>query len=138
MSRQAFEFAATIPAGTAIASPVTIPTTFHQREVNAIRWIIPPGALGVVGFYIGMRGLQLFPSSTGTWFVRSGHAGGVSVEDMPNTGDWSVTGYNTGAFNHTIYVTFEVSLIKREPSSPELSSLYDLSEFLFDPADRYA
>src|SRR5579859_3683926 len=107
MAEQAFEFAVTIPAGTPVAAPVTTITSIRQRRITAIRWIVPPGSLGVVGFYIGMRGVQLLPSASGTWFIRSGNAGGLASENLPTSGDWSVTGYNTGAFNHTVYVTFE-------------------------------
>lgn len=138
MARQAFEFPVTIPAGTAIATPITFTTNFHQRRVDAIKWVVPPGALGVVGFYIGMRGVQVFPSSTGTWFIRSGSSGGVSTDNLPTSGDWSVTGYNTGAFPHTVYVTFEVSLIEHEISEFELSTLYELSSFDDEMMDRYA
>ena len=69
----------------------------------------------MVGIQIGARTVPVLPSNTGAFYVRSGAAQGTDVIDLPNTGDWSVIGYNTGSFNHTIQVTFTVRRIVEPP-----------------------
>lgn len=100
------EFAVTIPAGTAKATPQVTPTTFDDMVIDRIEWYFPQGSAGVVGVQIGARSVQVLPTNTGTYFVRSGDSTGFDVTDLPTTGDWSVIGYNTGLFPHTVYVTF--------------------------------
>jgi hypothetical protein len=99
-------FAVTIPAGTPKAAPLVTVTRFNQNVVERIEWVFPDGCNGQVGIQIGARATPVLPGDVNQFFVRSGAAQGFDLEDMHNTGDWSVIGYNTGVFPHTILVTF--------------------------------
>ena len=113
-------FAVTIPAGTLQSAPLVTPVQFETNIVDRIDWVFPGGCNGVVGIQIGSRSVPVLPSNPGAFYVRSGAAQGTAVEDLPNTGDWSVIGYNTGSFNHTVQVTFTVRRIVEPPKDPML------------------
>ena len=103
-----YPFDVTIPAGTPIATPVTVLTQFEANTVDRIEWNFPPGCQGLVGIQIGSRSVPVIPSNRSQWLIRSGEGSGIAVTELHNTGDWSVIGYNTGAFDHAIHVVFHV------------------------------
>lgn len=115
-------FDVTIPAGTPKTKPLVVPTTFNARIVDSIRWEFPAGCNGQVGIQIGSRNLPILPLAVGEYFVHSGGASGYDVRDMPDGGDWSVIGYNTGVFPHTIRVDFRLSVLP--PKTPEARYIY--------------
>lgn len=108
-------FDVTIPAGTPKLAPVTRITRFDQGIVTSIEWLFPEGCQGMVGIQLGSRSVSVLPNDPTQFYVRSGSAGGVQVEEMHNTGDWSVIGYNTGTFDHTIHVTYRAHRIPTPP-----------------------
>lgn len=113
---EAHEFAVTIPAGTAKTAPLTVATRIPPRRVAEIRWLIPPGPSGLAGWRITMGGVQVIPVNAGQWLVRDGHYATAALARLPDSGAWDVTGYNTGKYPHTIYVTFLVEVIR--PPAP--------------------
>ena len=123
-------FQATIPAGTAQAAPVTIDTGFDSRIVESIRLRIPPGPAGFMGFQLWVKGGQVIPIERGQWIVDDDAQINLDVSSMPETGAWQVVGYNTGAFDHSVYVTFGLNLVTANtpvlppppPSNAALSS----------------
>jgi len=115
---EAYEFAVTIPAGTPKTAPLTVPTVIPTRRVAEIRWLIPPGPSGLAGWRITMGGVQVIPVNLGTWLVRDGHYATAALARLPTSGGWDVTGYNTGKYPHTIYVTFLVEAIRPVPQLP--------------------
>ena len=119
--RDAYAFDVTIPAGTPVAAPVTVDTSFPPRRVWAIHWRVPPGAAGLMGFRITSGGAQVFPVKPGTWLIRSGDAETLPVAGAHDSGKWDVTGYNTGVFPHTIHVVYHTEVITPEP--PRLALL---------------
>jgi hypothetical protein len=106
MFTQVRYFDVTIPAGTPKASPLVSLIQFAPRVVTRIDWLFPHGCQGLVGIQIGARGIPVIPGSIGQFIVRSGDSAGVNLEGMHETGDWSVIGYNTGSFSHTVHLTF--------------------------------
>lgn len=122
-------FQVTIPAGTPQATPLVTPTTFEPNTVERIQWLFPQGCNGMVGIQIGARAVPVLPPNGVNWYRHSGGASGIDVTDMPNTGDWSVIGYNTGANPHTIDVTFIVHRTAKEPPLFTLLNDADLSSF---------
>lgn len=112
------EFVVTIPAGTPVANPVTIQTRMPQRHVVGIQWTIPPGPSGKAGWRITMGGVQVIPANLGAWIIRDGNADGSELERLPSSGAWDVTGYNTGIYPHSLYVTFYVNVIRPAPVRP--------------------
>jgi hypothetical protein len=123
-----YTFAVTIPAGTLPSAPLVTPTQFETNELRRVEWVFPGGCNGVVGIQIGARSVPVLPSSPAQFHVRSGAAEGLDVSEFPNTGDWSVIGYNTGSFPHTIQVTFHVARI--EPQTKDAFLINDTTPYL--------
>lgn len=105
---QVFQFAVTIPAGTPQASPLVTLTQFEPNIVDRVRFVFPHGCNGLVGIRIGARGVPILPLGGVTWFTTSGLEHVLDVQDMHETGDWSVIGYNTGVNPHTVQVAYHV------------------------------
>lgn len=101
-------FAALIPAGTPIATPVTVALTMPAREVRHVRVRIPPGPNGQVGFAVGMAGVSVLPVNVGQWIIGNDEVIDWDVAGLPDSGAWQLIGYNLGVQPHTIYVTFSV------------------------------
>lgn len=106
-------FDVTIPAGTPKANPLVTLTQFEPNIVERIDWIFPDGCAGQVGIQVGARATPIIPDQRGQFVVRSGDSSGYDTAGVHVTGDWSVIGYNTGAFAHTIHVTFRVRRIEK-------------------------
>lgn len=110
-----YPYDVTIPAGTSKNAPLVTLTQFEPNVVERIDWLFPDGCNGLVGIRIGAQGVSVIPWNVNAWLIRSGDSGGYDVEDMHTTGDWSVIGYNTGAYPHTVHVTFRVHRIPPKP-----------------------
>lgn len=123
------QFAVKIPAGTTEAAPLVTSTVFPPNRVESVRWLFPGGCNGLVGIQIGARSVPVLPHTRGTWFINSGAAHGISVRDLHVTGDWSVIGYNTGAHDHTVHVTFVVYREERPAEPFALIRPEDISQF---------
>lgn len=113
-----YPFAVTIPAGTPIAAPLVTLTQFEANEIERIEWRFPGGCNGVVGIQVGARSVPVIPANRSQFIIRTGDSHGYDLSGMHNTGDWSVIGYNTGAFAHTVTVYFYAHRIEVEPPIP--------------------
>lgn len=123
-----YAFDVTIPAGTLKSAPLVTPVQFETNTVKSIQWVFPGGCNGVVGIQIGAQSVPILPSGSGQFYIRSGSTQGIDVEGMHNTGDWSIIGYNTGSFNHTIHVAFTVGRIV--VPEPDLFLINDTAPYL--------
>jgi hypothetical protein len=110
-----WEFAVTVPAGTPIATPLVTPTVLPVRKISRIAWSIPPGSAGQVGWRIGMKTIQVIPVNAGSWIIKDGESAGSDLSRLPDSGDWSVIGYNIGAHAHTVYVSFYATVPHPKP-----------------------
>lgn len=121
-------FTATIPAGTAKASPVTVTMNFPPMEVVEIEVVVPPGPNGTMGFKIAQAGGQVFPFTPDDYIVTNNETIKWEIEGANTSGAWQVIGYNTGSFNHSIEVRFLLRLIDSGVSeAPAPVSNADLS-----------
>ncbi len=111
-------FDVTIPAGTLKASPLVSSAQFNTSIVERIEWLFPAGCQGLVGIQIGARNIPVIPYDRTQFLTRTGDSAGVDLTDMHQTGDWSVIGYNTGSFQHTIHVTFHTHAIEAKQDDP--------------------
>lgn len=111
-------FTATIPPGTAIANPIVVSFAMPARTVKNIRWRIPPGPNGFVGFAIGSAGIPIIPANAGAWVIGSDEYSDWPLVNAMNSGAWQFLGYNLGIFPHTIYFQFQVEL----PDLPNVGS----------------
>lgn len=111
-------FDVSIPAGTLPTSPLVTATAFEAAAVDSIEWTFPDGCNGVVGVQFGARGVPVLPDTPRVYLVRSGSTASLEVDDMPTNGDWSVIGYNTGAFTHVVHVAYRIHRHEPEPAIP--------------------
>lgn len=130
MAREIQHFTATIPAGTPVASPVTVSLAMPPRIITRIDWRVPHGPMGVFAWQVAMGGLRVFPSGGDTWVKANDEHGTWEVHGAPDSGAWQVIGYNTGANPHSVYLAFYADL----PVKPvRLRPLIRASEFMPSP-----
>lgn len=126
-------FALTIPAHTPIAAPVILPCTMPARRVELFHWRVPAGHGGLTGFRLSMGGVQVFPANLGAWIIANGEQETWPVKDMPDSGAWDITAYNTGNNAHQLFVRFMVNIIGKGEAPPvplpnwKLAAVPDLS-----------
>jgi hypothetical protein len=106
MATEVRQFTATIPAGTAAATPVTVPMRFPARQVTGVEIIVPPGPSGLVGFALLNGTTRVIPYQSDLWIITAAEKIEWPLEGFAQTGDWSLIGYNTGTQDHAVYVRF--------------------------------
>jgi hypothetical protein len=116
------QFAAVIPAGTPSTAPVTADISFPERIVRQVSWRVPPGPSGLMGWRLSMGGVQVAPLPLGSWVVADHAAGSWPLDGLPDSGAWQVTGYNTGTYDHTVYLEFLLDLTSAAAPAPELAA----------------
>lgn len=112
-------FVAVIPAGTAQAAPVTVALAMPPRVVTSVTLRIPPGPNGEMGFRLGSSGGTIIPDNAGAWIIASDEVIAWTLEDQITSGAWELSGYNTGQYDHSVYVRFVVVL----PANPGVVDL---------------
>jgi hypothetical protein len=112
------EFAVLIPAGTAKAAPLVTNISFPERLVTAVTYRVPPGPSGLMGWALTSAGTPVIPIQPNTYMVTDNQADTWDLEGYLDSGNWQVTGYNTGIYPHTVYLTFQLDLPGSAVSSP--------------------
>lgn len=120
MATEVHQFQATIPAGTAKATPVTRALAQANYEIESIDLEVPPGPSGLMGFYIALSGQQWIPWEPGAYIVWNDRTENFPTENQVVNGGWQVVGYNTGAYDHTVTVRFHTNPIP-SPEQPEVA-----------------
>lgn len=108
MAREFRSFEVTIPAGTLRTAPAEFPLDMPARIVRAIRWRVPPGPNGLMGWALAASGQPVLPWNADSWVVADDESDRWTVEGVIETGAWSLVGWNEGTYGHTIYLTFEL------------------------------
>lgn len=109
-------FQITIPASTPQATPQVTDLTLPPTVVETVRWRVPKGPRGQMGWALTMGGQWVIPYGTGTYVVADDETDDWTIEGLPDSGAWQLTGYNTGNFPHTVYLYFFTTPIDRGPS----------------------
>ena len=117
MSTSILSFQATIPHGTPVASPKTIALTMPSTEVVEVDIIVPPGPRGQMGFALGAAGQQVYPYVLGSWIITDNDKIAWPLENAIDSGAWELIGWNTGAYDHTVYITFQTNPVQEAPTS---------------------
>lgn len=117
MAQEFREFAVTVPAGTAIATPLVTPIVFPSRTVLAVSWRVPPGPSGHLGWALTSAGAWVIPIVRNTYMVTDNQADTWELDGYLDSGNWAVTAYNTGIYPHTLYLTFALDLTGTAPTS---------------------
>lgn len=131
-SIQVQQFIATIPAGTAIATPVTVQMQLTVFQVDAVHIRVPKGHNGQTGFFIASSGQQIIPFRAGNvpvWINANDETFRWDLAELPQSGDYQLVGYNLGNFDHTFHVRWELSNTP-DPSPgppPTMLAVADLS-----------
>ena len=110
MAQEVQTFACTIPAGTAKATPTEILMSLPLRIVNSVQFRVPPGPQGLVGFALAVAHQPIIPYGNGQWIIANDELTTWDLRDYPQSGAWSLFGYNTGIYDHTIQVRFLLNL----------------------------
>lgn len=110
MAQEIREFAVLIPHGTTKANPLVTNISFPARDVIAVSWRVPPGPSGLMGWALTSAGTPVIPIQAGTYIVTDNQADTWDLEGYLDSGNWQVTGYNTGLYDHTVYLTFLLNL----------------------------
>lgn len=126
------DFTVTIPAGTPIAAPVTVAITMPPRVVRWVRWRVPPGPKGLMGWALAAAGTNVIPWNAGGWIVADNEVETWNLEGQIDSGAWQVRGYNTGANPHSIYLAFGLDLPNVAPSALP-GTLISLANLVPDP-----
>jgi hypothetical protein len=103
-------FACLIPAGTLQSAPITVSMAMPVRQVLGLTIRVPPGPNGFMGFAIGMSSKNVIPQNNGAFIVTSDEVIDWDLDESLNSGAWQLIGYNTGVYDHTVYVRFRVIL----------------------------
>ena len=111
MATSVYRQTATIPAGTAQASPIVVNIPVGTGTIEIIRWRVPPGPRGHMGWQLTMGGALVIPENVGTWIVADDEFDELYVSGLPDSGAWQGTGDNTCTYNHTIYLDFHITPI---------------------------
>lgn len=112
MAREIRAFSVAIPAGTTAASGWSAPLSMPPRVVRQLSVIVPPGPRGTVGFAIGSAGTPVIPYQPGEWIITDNEVIDWPPTDYIDSGSWTLFGYNTGIYDHTLQVRFQL-----EPTS---------------------
>lgn len=109
----------TVPAGTPIAAPATVPVSFGDIFLRHINVRVPPGHNGATGLQIVSNGSFVVPwSASGDWLIASDEQLDFPWNDEIDTAV-VVNGYNTGIYDHTFYMRFfytPMTLLVGQPS----------------------
>lgn len=111
MAKEIRSFNPTVPAGTAIDAGWSYDLTMPTRQVDLIQVRVPPGPAGHVGFAIGSAGQPIIPYNPGEWIVTDDEVIEWPLEGQFDSGAWQLFAYNTGTYNHTLYIRFLLSLV---------------------------
>lgn len=107
-----------IPAGTAKATPLTVNIAFPERKVTAVTYRVPPGPSGLMGWALTSAGTPVIPIQPNTYIVTDNRADTWYLDGYLDSGNWQVTGYNSGLYDHTVYLTFLLDLPGAADNSP--------------------
>lgn len=134
MADEARVYQVTIPAGTALASPLTVALPMPARTVESVSYHVPNGSQGLMGWQLAMGGVQVLPTAGITWIVGEALRGTFTLEGLPDSGAWQAIGYNLGGYPHSVWLTFHVSVPRRRArqaarwSDLDLAGVPDLSQ----------
>lgn len=102
------QFTVSVAPGTTQAVPQLTNLTMPARIVRRVRVRIPRGPNGLMGFALASSGVPIIPWNSGAWVVADDEVFTWELENQIDSGAWQLRAYNTGAYAHSVYLTFEV------------------------------
>lgn len=134
MATEIRAYSATIPAGTPKSAPLTFDMSFPTRQVDRVDVTIPPGNNGLAGVQIANAGVPVIPYNPGGFLVGNGQTIPIPLTGAITSGSWQLIGYNTGQYDHTVYVTFYLSTIGPAGPADQSTVIGDVSGLSAPPA----
>lgn len=119
MAERVEVFDVTIPPGTPASAPLSTPMPYSDGIPVEVEIVFPTGCSGLVGVRLDYAAVQLVPHRPGVWIRGSGEPVKWPLTGMPTGSGWVLTGYNTGAYPHTLQIRFLLDEIRR-PTAGEI------------------
>lgn len=110
MAVEIHAFQVLVAKGTPKATPQLSALSMPARLVERVEIRVPPGPRGQLGFALAAAGNPILPSNPGAWIVADDKDLNWTLEEQISSGAWQLLAYNTGAFDHTLYLDFHVQL----------------------------
>lgn len=112
------QFVVTVPAGTPVGTPQVSSLGMPPRIVRGVRVRIPPGPRGELGWALGAAGTAVLPWNPGEWIIGDNELVEWALDGMIDSGAWQLIAYNTGAYDHGLYLTFLLDLVQSMGTTP--------------------
>jgi hypothetical protein len=125
--RRVYEAQFTVPAGTAIAAPVSQPVALEDANLDTVRVLVPDGHSGLTGLRITWGGTQILPINAGSWIISNDEIFDWPADEEVTASGLSLTGYNTDIYPHTFYLRFQISSRADSPVAGVQSGQTDLA-----------
>jgi hypothetical protein len=135
--KRVYESQFTVPAGTAIAAPVTQPLVLEDAHLDTVRVLVPDGHSGLTGLRITWGGVQILPINPGTWIISNDEIFDWPADDEVTANGLSLAGYNTDIYPHTFYLRFQVTDRTANPAAGIQSGQLDLTTTAATTADVF-
>ena len=118
-------FPLAIPAGTTKASPVNLQCALGWSRVSQLLVTFPPGCSGFVGVRFLYSDNPVYPIGPSSFFVMDDFTLSIPITNQKQGGQWSMSGYNTDIYPHTVtgYFYFDYINAAQPASSSGLISL---------------
>jgi hypothetical protein len=94
----------TVPAGTPVSAPVSLPLYANRALLTHIDVRVPPGPSGLVGFTFWHSSRQVIPAVDGTWVVADDETVPFPLDGFSPWPNWTIKAYNTDVYPHTLYL----------------------------------
>lgn len=101
---QIFSFTVLIPALTDPSLPIVQDISIPDASVVTIRWRVPPGPSGYMGFQIVSDGAPVIPLGQGNYIIADDETAQWDIAGYQDSGSWQVTGYNLDTLDHSVYI----------------------------------
>lgn len=72
-----------------------------------------------MGWRLTAGNAQVIPFNAGAWVVADGESRQWQLDELPEGGNWQVTGYNLGNQPHSIWLEFTLSYIRPKQHEPD-------------------
>lgn len=116
-------FQVSVPAGTSQDDPLVADLDMPARVVRGVRVRIPPGPAGVMGWALGAAGTRVLPVGDGQWIVADNEVIEWPLSGQIDSGAWQLQAYNSGVYDHSLYVTFLLDLPGESSTLPSTAPL---------------
>lgn len=106
MPYQLFAWDVTTPAGTPADAPQVTDLSIPVGQLDSVQIKVPPGPQGQLGFALALAGQPIVPRNAGEWIITDDEEIDWALSGLPDSGAWQVITYNTGNYDHTLYIRF--------------------------------